>query len=313
MSEVAFTIFTATYNRAHTLHRVYQSLTSQTLRDLEWIVIDDGSTDSTAELIEQWQREADFPIVYKYQSNSGSHVAHNWAASIARGEFFAPVDSDDAFVPEALARIQQIWNEIPAELRANYTGVTVRCIDQHGEPVGKNFAESPLDATLLDMVYLKGLDFETWGILRTEIARAYPFPSGVRAPYIPPGVIWNRMARRYVTRFVNDRLRVYYMNEGVDNLSGTGNMTWSRLAGMAPGTIVWHRENLLTQMDYFSTAPTRFFRSAVHFVRFSWITGRGVRDQWNALPEVSARLLWLAALIPGSLVYLRDRYHLPKR
>lgn len=59
-----FTVFTPAYNRAHTLHRVWESLKAQTERDFEWLVVDDGSTDNTAELIAQYQREADFPVRY---------------------------------------------------------------------------------------------------------------------------------------------------------------------------------------------------------------------------------------------------------
>src|SRR3974390_2817293 len=95
----AFTVFTATYNRAHTLHRVYDSLCAQTLHDFEWIVIDDGSTDNTAELIDDWAKAAQFPIRYFKQNHSGKHVAHNLAVREARGLFFLPLDSDDACLP----------------------------------------------------------------------------------------------------------------------------------------------------------------------------------------------------------------------
>src|SRR5215471_10000349 len=74
-----FTVFTASYNRAHTIHRVFNSLSAQTLRDFEWLVVDDGSTDRTAELIGAWTKTADFPIRYFKQEHSGKHVARNLA------------------------------------------------------------------------------------------------------------------------------------------------------------------------------------------------------------------------------------------
>jgi glycosyltransferase involved in cell wall biosynthesis len=89
-----FTVFTPTYNRSHTLHRVYDSLHAQTYRNFEWLVIDDGSTDGTAEMIESWRRNADFPIRFFAQPHAGKHVAHNRALDEARGRFFIVLDSD---------------------------------------------------------------------------------------------------------------------------------------------------------------------------------------------------------------------------
>ena len=73
------TIFTPTYNRAHTLERTYQSLCRQTCKDFEWLIIDDGSTDNTAEIVKKWINKADFRIIYIYQENQGMHGAHNTA------------------------------------------------------------------------------------------------------------------------------------------------------------------------------------------------------------------------------------------
>jgi glycosyltransferase involved in cell wall biosynthesis len=86
-----FTVFTPTYNRAHTIHRVYDSLCAQTLRDFEWLVIDDGSTDNTAELVAKWAEVAKFPIRYFKQKNLGKHFAHNRALVEATGYFSIPM------------------------------------------------------------------------------------------------------------------------------------------------------------------------------------------------------------------------------
>ncbi|MCE2923619.1 MAG: glycosyltransferase family 2 protein, partial [Roseomonas sp.] len=64
-----FTVFTPSYNRAHTIHRVYESLQQQTFRDFEWLVVDDGSTDNTKSIVEAWKKEAPFPIRYVWQEN----------------------------------------------------------------------------------------------------------------------------------------------------------------------------------------------------------------------------------------------------
>ena len=74
------TVFTPAYNRAHTLNKCYESLKRQTCKDFKWLIIDDGSTDNTKELVERWKSENnDFEIKYIYQKNQGMHGAHNTA------------------------------------------------------------------------------------------------------------------------------------------------------------------------------------------------------------------------------------------
>ena len=105
-SDYYFTVFTPTYNRGHTLHRVYNSLRIQTCSDFEWLIMDDGSTDCTAELVKGWQAENHFPIRYYFQENQGKHFAWNRAAEIAFGEYFICADSDDEFTPDALQKFR---------------------------------------------------------------------------------------------------------------------------------------------------------------------------------------------------------------
>ncbi len=98
------TAFTATYNRASTLERTYKSLlklqrpvdqaTGQT-EEFEWLIVDDGSTDATASLVEGWCRDNLIPIRYFRQKNQGKHIALNHGVSVARGYMFGDLDSDD--------------------------------------------------------------------------------------------------------------------------------------------------------------------------------------------------------------------------
>ena len=83
-----FSVFTPTYNRADTLYRVYDSIKRQTIQDLEWIVVDDGSTDNTENIINEFKRNSKFPIIYIKQNNSGKHIAFNRAVEVAQGDFF---------------------------------------------------------------------------------------------------------------------------------------------------------------------------------------------------------------------------------
>ncbi|MBQ7403876.1 MAG: glycosyltransferase family 2 protein [Lentisphaeria bacterium] len=95
-----FTIFTPSYNRAHTLPRLFDSLKKQTFQDFEWLIVDDGSTDETQKIIEEIQRsEKTFPIIYLKTENGGKHRAINLGLKHAKGTLFFIVDSDD-YLPE---------------------------------------------------------------------------------------------------------------------------------------------------------------------------------------------------------------------
>ena len=104
------TVFTPAYNRAHTLPRTYESLLRQDCKDFVWLVIDDGSTDNTAELLSQWQKKDNgFEIKYIYKENGGMHTAHNTAYENIDTELNVCIDSDDMLADGAISSILKLW------------------------------------------------------------------------------------------------------------------------------------------------------------------------------------------------------------
>ena len=98
------TILTPTFNRAHLLPRLFESLTHQTDFNFEWLVIDDGSTDGTSDLFAgKTFLSAPFPIRYYRQENSGKHRALNAGVKQAKGDFIFIADSDDWLLPQSVA------------------------------------------------------------------------------------------------------------------------------------------------------------------------------------------------------------------
>ena len=89
------TIFTPTYNRAYILPILFESLKIQTVKEFEWIIVDDGSTDNTESLIYKFKEECNFSIRYFKKENQGKHIAINFGVEKAKGNLFFIVDSDD--------------------------------------------------------------------------------------------------------------------------------------------------------------------------------------------------------------------------
>lgn len=293
-----FTVFTPAYNRAHTLGRVYDSLVAQTYRDFEWIVIDDGSQDNTAQLVDHWKKQADFPITYQYQVNSGRHIAFNRAVEIARGELFFVIDSDDGFLPDAIAIMLKAWNDIPEAERSGFTGVVTRCQSENGVPCTPPFKTNPLDTNALDLRFKHKIRGELWGFHRTEIMRAYPFPEDTSLRYVPENLIWDDIARNYNIRCINDALRVYYHDSG------------NQLSKGDPRKKALHRNYSLRIMnrdfDYFLHDPINFFKWAVLYVRYSFHANDMTFMNTRKFSHKGAYLLCGIAVLPGFSVYLFD-------
>ena len=116
-------IITPTYNRGYCIKNLYDSLLEQTKKDFEWIIVDDGSADDTAEIVRGWIKECDiFPIFYYKQENGGKHRALNKGIQMAQGNYCFPVDSDDKLLPEAVQKIQKWIKEIDKD--KSFAGVS---------------------------------------------------------------------------------------------------------------------------------------------------------------------------------------------
>ncbi|MBD1903543.1 glycosyltransferase family 2 protein [Trichocoleus sp. DQ-A3] len=295
-----FTVFTPTYNRAHTLHRVYESLKAQTYRDFEWLIIDDGSTDRTRELVEQWQKEVDFSIRYIYQRNAGKHIAFNRGVREAKGELFLNLDSDDGCVPEALERFKYYWDMIAESEKEKFSAVTCLCKSPNNQVIGSRYPFDPTDSDPLEIRYRFKVTGEKWGFQRTDILRQFSFPEELVKTYIPEGLVWNKIARKYKTRFVNEALRIYWTDQ-------QSMVNYQHPSKNAVGGRMRHLAALNEEIIWFGYAPFNFFRSAVHYSRFSFYTETTIREQFQALNTALGKLLWLVAFPVGYLVYWQNR------
>lgn len=133
------TVFTPTYNRAHILHRCYESLCAQTSYDFKWLIVDDGSTDGTGELVKDWiAQEKRFSIEYRYKENGGLHTAYNLALELVDTELFVCMESDDIFTSDAMAIIERVWTEIRD---SGCVGFISLCKDMDGNVIGPLYPE----------------------------------------------------------------------------------------------------------------------------------------------------------------------------
>ena len=165
------TVFTPAYNRAYTIHLCYESLCRQTCRDFVWLVVDDGSTDNTKELIESWQKKDNgFEIRYVYKQNGGMHTAHNTAYENIDTELNVCIDSDDYMTDDAVEKIVNLWKEKGDE---KYAGIIALDCLQNGEIIGTGL-ETDRETTTLKGYYQRGGKGDKKLIYRTDVMKKYP-------------------------------------------------------------------------------------------------------------------------------------------
>lgn len=128
------TVFTPTYNRAYCLNNGYESLCRQTLKDFIWLVIDDGSTDNTKELVEKWKKNDNgFEIQYIYKSNGGLASGYNAAIEVMDTELSVCIDSDDYLPDDAIERIVSFWEKNQSN---NFAGIVGLDCTPDGDVIG---------------------------------------------------------------------------------------------------------------------------------------------------------------------------------
>jgi glycosyltransferase involved in cell wall biosynthesis len=304
--DYAFTVFTPTYNRAHTLPRVWKSLQGQTFRDFEWLIVDDGSSDNTRELVAGWAAASDFPIRYLWQRNAHKKVASNLAVREARGFLFLTLDSDDECLPNSLERLWWHWLNIPEDERPRFSAVTGLCADPHGKIVGRPFPCSQwMDSDSIEVFHRYRACGEKWGFQRTDVMRAFPFPEDVDG-YVPEGVAWSRISVQYKTRFINEILRIYHPTP--DGITGSRQPE----ARSAQGNVVWMSSIFTIEWPYFRHNPAWFVRNAVNYTRFHLHCGKNPVGGALAFAPSATALIWTTFPL-GCLAYVLDRLTFTRR
>lgn len=293
-----FTVFTATFNRAHLLPRVYESLRMQADRDFEWMIVDDGSTDNTRDLVDEWIKGSDFTIRYYYQPNSGKHVATNRGVSLARGYLFVGVDSDDWLAPNALSSIRKAWLSIPIDSREHFAGVVGLFAGPSGAIIGTRFPQKILDSNAVEIRTKYRVKGDKCGAIRVDVLKQYPFPENL-GRFVPEALVWNRIARRYSLRFV-DEVWGYcdYQPGGLSARSVFHRVTSPHAARL------YYKEYVSLSPQLYVPAVERL-KGYANFVRFSLHANIPLRSQALESPE---KALWLLSLPVGLMLWARDRW-----
>ena len=254
------TVFTPTYNRAHTLPRTYASLSRQDCKDFVWLIIDDGSTDDTRALVEAWQtQEHSFEIRYLYKGNGGMHTAHNAAYEVIDTELNVCIDSDDCLPPGAVRKILAKWDSVQKD---KYAGIIGLDADLQGNLIGTGFPAGMIETTLSGY-YAAGGSGDKKLVYRTDVMRQYPpYPVFEGEKYVALAYKYRLIDQDYKLAVLNDVLcNVEYQQDG------SSNTMWRQYLKNPKGFAFWRK----VCMQY-PESRKRAFIDCIHYVSSSFLS-----------------------------------------
>ena len=209
------TILTATYNRAHLLPDLYQSLCRQTSKEFDWVIIDDGSEDGTNELVDKWlQNDNGFQIQYFYVSNGGKNRAINLGVKQVVTPYIMIVDSDDYLTDDAIEYLTNRLDDISSEVRlAGIAGLRGISKDESLHKLNFNRDCYVLANNLERKKY--GLEKDACEVFRTDLLLSHPFEVWDGEKFVPEEIVWNQLALEgYSLRWYNKVTCIVRYQEG---------------------------------------------------------------------------------------------------
>ena len=211
------TVLTPTFNRERVLRSLWDSLQKQTVKDFEWLVVDDGSTDGTKDLITQLQEKSDFPIRYIYKNNGGKHTALNVGIQTICSELTFIVDSDDCVTDDAVELILKIHKKYRSQ--NNICGYAFLRAFPDGKVNGKKFDVNEKIGSYID-VRVNGDDTgaDKAEVFKTHCLKEFPFPEYPNEKFLGEDLVWVRMAREYEMVHINRAIYIgNYLEGGLTN------------------------------------------------------------------------------------------------
>lgn len=207
-------ILTPAYNRATLLKKLYDSIVENmnTTLDIEWLIMDDGSTDETQQVIHKWKEENKVPILYFTQENKGKMEALNQLMEHVSGDIMIECDSDDYFTSHAFSVIEDTVKEMDKDTYA----MCYLKQNQDGANMGKRFTKAK--TTMFDLYFKNKEDGEKSLVFNTAIRKQYKYELEKGERFVTEASMYHKMDLTYQIECVNEPILICeYQQEGYSN------------------------------------------------------------------------------------------------
>lgn len=207
-------VLTATYNRANLLSKLYESIVNNLNENIEveWLIMDDGSTDETQNVINKFIEENKFQIKYFFQENQGKMQAINNLIENSQGDLIIECDSDDYFTNNAFEVIKNAFEKNENRMKEFYALCFLK-YDQTGKNMGNNFKNET--SKMFDLYFKEGENGEKALVFNSNIRKQYKYELENGERFITEARMFHKMDEKYNIICINKPIMICeYQNEG---------------------------------------------------------------------------------------------------
>ena len=283
-------ILTATYNRANYLPKLYESIKENLKYKItpEWIIVDDGSTDETKNIVEEFIKENRIIIKYMYQKNSGKMSAINEAVKMATGDLIVDCDSDDYFSDNGFEIIEKNAEKLLKD--EELYGMAFLKKEENGKISGKEFSQKEYKTTMLDLYFKEDIGGEKILVYNGKIRKMYSHQLEHNEKFITEARMYHKMDEKYKLLAINEVVEIgSYIEDGyTKNINKT-------FKENPYGYYMYFKEILQKNMKDVKFSKRLY--AIKHYILFGYLTKN--RFNVNLIKDRLNKLLYIILYFPG--------------
>lgn len=282
-------ILTATYNRASLLKKLYDSIIKNLNSglDVEWLIMDDGSKDDTAEVVQEFINEGKIEINYKHQENKGKMSAINNLVQFVTGDLVVECDSDDYFTDNAFETIKNAFE------KTNKQGLYGICFlkqKENGNIDGTTFKNEK--STMFDLYFKESATGEKSIVYYAEVRKKYKNEIENNEKFVTEARMYHKMDELYKLKCVNEPIAVgeYQENGYTNNII--------KIFKENPYGYFKYFEEIL-QKDFNGVTWKKRLYAIKHYILFAVMTKQ--RLNIKKVKNLSNKILLSILFVPGKI------------
>lgn len=282
-------IVTATYNRAKLLPNLYESIIINKEKDIQiqWLIIDDGSTDQTLALVKKWQQEEKIKIDYYFQENQGKMKALNEVIDKAEGDLIIECDSDDYFMPEAFKKIKK---EYENNQEKNIYAICFLKYNTKGQNMGNEFKNRI--TTMFDLYFKEAEDGEKCLVFYADVRKKYKYELERQEKFVTEARMHHKMDLQNSIVCSNEPIMICeYQEDGY-----TKNIK-KQLQENPYGYYEYFKE--IFEQDMKGVPFAKRLYVVKHFILFTYLTK--TKHSFKNVKGFFNKLLYIGLWIPGTI------------